>query len=83
MNLLVDAPTVGRKRTERQTHAQILCAIRCACAELSKLDRLVVERGNDLPIRVRFERDVTAEPGEQCGRRGLALSHFSTSAQAE
>ena len=63
MNLLVDAPVVGRKRAERQTHAQILRAIRCARAELSQADRMGTEAGDDFAVRVRFERDVTAEPG--------------------
>ncbi len=63
MNLLVDAPAVGRKRAERQPHAQALRAIRRARAELSQADRVAIEAGDDVSVRVRFERDVTAEPG--------------------
>ena len=63
MNLLVDAPAVGRKRGEWQTHAQILRALGRVRAELSQADRMGTEAGDDFAVRVRFERDVTAEPG--------------------
>jgi hypothetical protein len=63
MDLLVDAPAIGRKRTERQAFAQILRAIRGGCAELSQADRLVIEAGDDLSVRARFERDVTVDAG--------------------
>jgi hypothetical protein len=63
MNLLVDAPAVGRKRTKWQTHAQILRAIRRGRAELSQADRLGIEAGDDFPVRARLEGDVTTEPG--------------------
>jgi hypothetical protein len=63
MSLFVDVPAVGRKRAERQTGAQILRAIRRACAELSQGNRIAVEAGDDLSARARFERDVIAEPG--------------------
>ena len=54
---------LGRKRAERQTRAQVLRAIRRAGAELSQADRMAIEAGDDFSVRVRFERDVTAEPG--------------------
>jgi hypothetical protein len=63
MNLLVDAPAAGRKRTKRQTHAQALRAIRRARAELSQADRLGIEAGDDFPVRARLEGDMTTEPG--------------------
>jgi hypothetical protein len=63
MNLLVDAPAVGRKRAKRQTHAQVLGAIRRGRAELSQTDRLSIEADDDFSVRVRLERDVTTEPG--------------------
>jgi hypothetical protein len=63
MKLLVDVPAVGPKRGEWQTHAQILRAIRCTRAERSQTDRMATEAGDDFAVRVRFERDVTAEPG--------------------
>jgi hypothetical protein len=63
MNLLVDAPAVGRKRTKRQTHAQILGASRGGRAELSQADRLSIEAGDDFSVRTRLESDVTTEPG--------------------
>jgi hypothetical protein len=63
MNLLVDVPAIGRKRAGWQTHAQVLRAIRRARAELSQVDRMAIEAGDDFSVRVRFERDVTAEPG--------------------
>lgn len=63
MNLLVDSPAVGRKRTKRQTHAQILRAMRRGRAELSQADRLGIEAGDDFSVRVRLEGDVTVEPG--------------------
>jgi hypothetical protein len=63
MNFLVEAPAAGRKRAKRQTHAQILRAVRRSRAELSQTDRIAVEPGDDVPVRARFERDVTAEPG--------------------
>ena len=53
----------GRKRGERQTCAQVLRALRRARAELSQADRMAIEAGGDTSVRVRFERDVTAEPG--------------------
>ena len=63
MNLLVDAPAAGRKRTKRQTHAQILRAIRRGRAELSQAYRLGIEAGDDFSVRVRLQRDMTNEPG--------------------
>ena len=67
----------GRKRGERQTCAQILRAIRGARAELSQADRIAIEAGDDFSARVRFERDVTAEPGGNgCRRCSAALSLF-------
>ncbi len=63
MNLLVDAAAAGRKRAERQTPAQVLRAIRRARAELSQADRMAVEAGGDVSVRMRFERDMTEEPG--------------------
>jgi hypothetical protein len=63
MNLLVDAPAAGRKRTKWQTHAQILGASRRGRAELSQADRLGIEAGDDFPVRARLKGDVTTEPG--------------------
>ena len=63
MNLLVEAPAVGRKRAKRQTHAQVLRAVRRGRAELSQAHRLVIEAGDDVSVRVRLERDTTDEPG--------------------
>ena len=73
----------GRKRAERQTCAQILRAIRRARAELSQADRIAVEAGDDISVRMRFERDVTAEPGGNGCRRGRRPRLFSGRAQAE
>jgi hypothetical protein len=64
MNLLVDLSAVGRKRAERQTHTQVLRAIRRVRAEPSQADRMAIEAGNDVSVRTRFERDPTDEPGE-------------------
>ena len=64
MNLLVDAPAVGRKRAKRQTQAQVLRAVRRGRAELSQADRLGIEASNDFSVRVRLEGDVTTEPDE-------------------
>ena len=63
IDFLVDGPAAGRKRTERKTRPQVLRAIRCARAELSQADRMAIEAGGNVSVRVRFERDVTAEPG--------------------
>src|ERR1700731_1418158 len=70
MNLLVDAPAVGRKRVERQTYAQVLRAIRPSRAELSQADRMLIEAGDDFSVRLRFERDMTADAGGQSYRHG-------------
>ena len=81
LNLLVDAPALGRKRAERQTRAQVLRAIRRAGAELSQAHRMAIEAGDDVSVRARFERDVSAEPGgESCRRSSPWLC--SGSAQA-
>ena len=73
---------LGRKRAERQTRAQVLRAIRRAGAELSQADRIAIEAGDDFSVRVRFERDVTAEPGGKSCRRSPSPSLCSGSAQA-
>jgi hypothetical protein len=81
LNLLVDAPALGRKRVERQTRAQVLGAIRRPGAELSQANRMAIEAGDDVSVRARFERDVSAEPGgESCQRSSPSLC--SGSAQA-
>ena len=43
--------------------AQLLRAIRRAGAERSQADRIAIEAGDDVSVRLRFERDVTAQPG--------------------
>ena len=63
MNLFVNVPAVGRKRGKRQTRAQALCAMCRDRAELSQADRIAIEAGGDVSVRVRFKRDVTAKPG--------------------
>ncbi len=82
MNLLVDVPAAGRKRGEWQTNAQLLRAIRRARAELSQADRMAIEAGDDFSVRVRFKRDMTAEPGGNSCRRGPSPSFYFGSAQA-
>ena len=67
---------LGRKRAERQTHAQVLRAIRRTRAELSQADRMAIEAGGDVSVRVRFKRDVTAEPGGQRCRHGPSLLRY-------
>ena len=73
---------LGRKRAERQTRAQVLRAIRRAGAELSQADRMAIEAGDDVSVRARFERDVSAEPGGESCRRSSSPSLCSGSAQA-
>jgi hypothetical protein len=63
VNLFFDASAFRCKRAERQTPAQLLRAIRRTCAELSKAHRVSAEAGDDVSIRARLERDVSAEPG--------------------
>jgi hypothetical protein len=63
MKLLGERRAIRRYRIERQTHAQILCARRCAATELSEVDRIAVEAGDNVSVRARFERDVAEEPG--------------------
>jgi hypothetical protein len=82
MNLPIDIPAVGRKRAEWQTYAQLLRAIRRARAERSQADRMAIEAGDDFPVRVRFERDVTAKSGGNSWRRSPSPSRYSGSAQA-
>ena len=62
MNLLVDVSSAGGKRGEWQTDAQILQAIRKAGAERSQADQVPIEGCDNLPGRVRFERNMGAEP---------------------
>src|SRR4051794_3997027 len=69
---------VGRKRAERQSHAQVLRTIGRTRADLSQADRMAIEAGGDVSVRVRFKRDVTAEPGGQRCRESpspLLYSH--------
>src|SRR5208337_3374924 len=75
-------PAVGRKRAEWQTYAQFLRAIGRARAERSQADRMAIEAGDDFSVRLRFEPDVTAEPGGNSCRRGRSDSLWSGSAQA-
>ena len=63
MNLLVDAPPAGLEGGEWQTHSQVLRVLGHARAERSQADRIAIETGNDFSVLVRFERDVTTEPG--------------------
>ena len=67
---------------ERQTYAQFLRAIGRARAERSQADRIAIEAGDDFSVRVRFEPDVTAEPGGNSCRRGPSPLLWSGSAQA-
>ena len=53
---------------------RLLRAIRRARAERSQADRIAIEAGDDFSVRVRFERDVAAEPGGNgCAARSVAL----------
>jgi hypothetical protein len=54
LNLLVDVSTAGRKRAEWQTNAQLLRAIGCTGAELSQVDRMVIEAGGDFSVQAHF-----------------------------
>jgi hypothetical protein len=63
VNLLADAPSIGLKRSQCQTHAQPLRTIRRGGTEFSQADRIAAEAGDDLPVGARFERDVAHEPG--------------------
>jgi hypothetical protein len=62
MNLLVEVPAAQTERVERQTHTQVPRSICCACAELPQINRMVIEAGDNFAVRVRFKRDVTADP---------------------
>jgi len=63
LNLLVDGPAAGRKRSERQTRTQLVRAIRRSGAERSQADRMAIEASDDVSVRTRFERDTADEPG--------------------
>jgi hypothetical protein len=63
VNLFFNASALRCKRAKLQTPAQFLCAIRRTCAELSKTHRIAAEAGDDVSIRARLERDMSAEPG--------------------
>ena len=63
IDFLVDRTALLRKRGERQPHAQILRAFHRSRAELSQGDRMAVEAREDISVRLRFERDVGAQPG--------------------
>ena len=82
MNLLVDAPPAGLEGGEWQTHSQVLRALSYARAERSQADRIAIEMGDDFSVLVRFERDVTAEPGGDSQRRSPSPSLYFVSAQA-
>src|SRR5262252_5985880 len=63
INFFVNVAAVGNKRAEGQTYTQVLSAIRRVCAELSQTNRKAIKAGDDFSARLRFERDVTANPG--------------------
>jgi len=83
IDFLVDA-AVRRKRGERQACSKRLRAGRRLGAEFSQTDRIAVEVGDDISVRLRFERDVTDQPGRN-GRRSdppRLLSSFFFSGSA-
>jgi hypothetical protein len=67
-HLLVDLASAGGKRGERQTRPQTLRALRRRGAERSQADRIAVEARQDVSTPVRFERDMTEEPGGHTSR---------------
>ncbi len=71
----------------RTSLAAGLCAVpaaRSATPALnSQADRIAVEAGDDFAVRARFERDVTAEPGENGRRRDPPTTLFRERASRE
>ena len=62
MNLLVEVRAAALERGERETHTEVPRATYCACAELSQINRMMIKAGDNLAVRARFEREVTADP---------------------
>ena len=81
--LIASAAATGGERIERQAGAQPLRPIDGAGAELSKADRIAVEAGGEASVRLRFERDGTAQSRGNNRCRGSPRCLFSGSAQAD
>ena len=81
INLLVDIPSVGRERGERQTFSQFPRAIGRGRAERSETDGVAVETGRDFTIRARFERDAGVEPNGKSRQRDASRTLRLGSAQ--
>jgi hypothetical protein len=60
----------------------MLGTLRCARAELAQAHSMTTEAGDDFPVRARFERDVSGEPGGYRCRRNSCPSLYSGSAHA-
>jgi hypothetical protein len=63
IKLFVRGPAARRERHERQTRLKVARAIRHPGAERPKADRMSLETGNDLAVRLRFQRNWTVEQG--------------------
>jgi hypothetical protein len=63
MNLLVGIAAASFERIEQEAAAQTLRALHPAHAELSEILRILADVGDDLPARLRLDRNRTGEPG--------------------
>jgi hypothetical protein len=81
IDFLVDQAVRG-KRTQWQACAKLLRSIHRAGAEFSQANRMAIEAGEETSVRVRFERDVSGQPGGNGWGRDPPAFVFSGSAQA-
>ena len=63
IDFLVGSAACCGKRFERQAVAQALGALSGSRNEFTQANRVAVEPGKDVSIRLRFERDMRAQPG--------------------
>ena len=82
INFLVDGALPG-KGAKRQTRAQLLRAFHRDGAEPSEAFGIAIEAGGEISIRLRFKRDVRAEPGGNDRWRDPPHLVFCGSAQTE
>src|SRR5271169_486902 len=81
MNFLIDGPAWRGERTQRQTRAQVPCALHSASAEFSQAERKAIDAGDDIFAGPRVERDVTEESGGKALRRRRSLLPCAARAQ--
>ena len=82
IDFLIGIAAARGEAVERQTRAQVACAIDCLGAEFSEAGRVAVEAGGDASVGLRFEPDACIQPGGNGRRRDFPPSLFRGSAQS-